>query len=75
MRTDKTAPRTIDEFIAGFPTDVREILQKVRPPIWDYISSSHLPANIPFRAWRASQFVIPYSLAANPSLPWAVIRS
>lgn len=75
MRTDKTAPRTIDEFIAGFPTDVREILQKDRPPIWDCISSSRLPANIPFRAWHASQFVIPYSLTANPSLPWAVIRS
>lgn len=30
MRTEQTAPKDIDEYIAGFPHDVQEILQKVR---------------------------------------------
>ena len=29
----QTAPKTIDEYIAGFPPDVQEILQKVRQTI------------------------------------------
>lgn len=33
MRTDKTAPKNIDEYIAGFPQDVQEILEKVRTTI------------------------------------------
>jgi uncharacterized protein YdhG (YjbR/CyaY superfamily) len=30
MRTDQTTPRTIDEYIAGFPPDVQGILQEIR---------------------------------------------
>jgi len=30
MRTDQTAPKNIDEYIAGFPKDVQEILEKIR---------------------------------------------
>ena len=30
MRTDKTAPKDIDEYIAGFPPDVQKILEKIR---------------------------------------------
>ena len=30
MRTNQTAPKTIDEYIAGFPNDVQEILEKIR---------------------------------------------
>lgn len=30
MITDKTTPKDIDEYIAGFPKDVQEILEKVR---------------------------------------------
>lgn len=30
MKTDQTAPKTIDEYIAGFPPDVQAILQKIR---------------------------------------------
>jgi uncharacterized protein YdhG (YjbR/CyaY superfamily) len=30
MQTDRTAPRSIDEYIAGLPHDVQEILEKVR---------------------------------------------
>ena len=33
MKTDQTAPKTIDEYIAGFPRDVQEILQKIRMTI------------------------------------------
>jgi uncharacterized protein YdhG (YjbR/CyaY superfamily) len=33
VRTDRTAPKTIDEYIAGFPPDVGQILQKVRMTI------------------------------------------
>ncbi len=33
MRTDQTAPRTIDEYIAGFPPEVQAILEKVRTTI------------------------------------------
>ena len=33
MRTNQTAPKNIDEYIAGFPKDVQEILQKVRMTI------------------------------------------
>ncbi|MFN2194899.1 MAG: iron chaperone [Anaerolineales bacterium] len=30
METDQKAPTTIDEYIAGFPPDMQEILQKIR---------------------------------------------
>lgn len=30
MKTDQTAPKDIDEYIAGFPNDVQEILEKIR---------------------------------------------
>ncbi len=33
MRTDQTTPTTIDEYIAGFPPDVQQILQKIRRTI------------------------------------------
>jgi uncharacterized protein YdhG (YjbR/CyaY superfamily) len=33
MKTDKTSPKTIDEYIAGFPKDVQAILQKIRATI------------------------------------------
>ncbi len=33
MKTTQDAPQTIDEYIAGFPTDVQEVLQKIRMTI------------------------------------------
>jgi uncharacterized protein YdhG (YjbR/CyaY superfamily) len=33
MKTSQAVPQTIDEYIAGFPNDVREILQKIRMTI------------------------------------------
>ena len=33
MRADQTAPKDIDEYIAGFPDDIQAILQKVRTTI------------------------------------------
>jgi uncharacterized protein YdhG (YjbR/CyaY superfamily) len=33
MKTDQTAPRNIDEYIAGFPYDVQAILEKIRVTI------------------------------------------
>ena len=33
MKTEQTSPKTIDEYIAGFPQDVQEILQKIRMTI------------------------------------------
>lgn len=30
MKTNQTAPKNIDEYIAGFPPDIQEILQQVR---------------------------------------------
>src|ERR1700694_4946105 len=30
MKTKPTAPKNIDEYIAGFPKDVQEILEKIR---------------------------------------------
>ena len=33
MRTDQTAPRNIDEYIAGFPRDVQDILDNIRMTI------------------------------------------
>jgi uncharacterized protein YdhG (YjbR/CyaY superfamily) len=33
MRTNQTAPKNIDEYIAGFPHDVQEILEKIRMTI------------------------------------------
>jgi uncharacterized protein YdhG (YjbR/CyaY superfamily) len=35
MNSNQTAPRTIDEYIAGFPKDVQEILAKIRMTIRD----------------------------------------
>ena len=33
MKTDQAAPTNIDEYIAGFPPEIREILEKVRTTI------------------------------------------
>ena len=33
MKTDSIPPQTIDDYIAGFPPDVQEILQKIRMTI------------------------------------------
>jgi uncharacterized protein YdhG (YjbR/CyaY superfamily) len=33
MKTNQTTPKTLDEYIAGFPKDVQEILEKVRMTI------------------------------------------
>ena len=33
MRTKQTAPQNIDEYIAGFPNDVQEILEEIRMTI------------------------------------------
>ncbi len=33
MKPEQTAPTTIDQYIANFPPDVQEILQKVRATI------------------------------------------
>ena len=33
MKTKQAAPRSIDEYIAGFPNDVQEILEKIRMTI------------------------------------------
>lgn len=33
MRTAATTPRTIDEYIAGFPSEVQKILEKVRATV------------------------------------------
>ena len=33
MRTNQTARKDIDEYIAGFPNDVQEILEKIRMTI------------------------------------------
>ena len=33
MNTDQTAPKTIDDYIAGFSDDLQEILQKIRMTI------------------------------------------
>ena len=33
MRTDRPAAKNIDEYIAGFPVDVRELLEKLRMTI------------------------------------------
>jgi uncharacterized protein YdhG (YjbR/CyaY superfamily) len=33
MRTNQITPQNIDEYIAGFPDEVREILQKIRTTI------------------------------------------
>jgi hypothetical protein len=34
MKTDPTVSKTIDEYIAGFPQDIQEILEKVRATIY-----------------------------------------
>jgi uncharacterized protein YdhG (YjbR/CyaY superfamily) len=33
MRADQTTPKTIDEYIAGFPREIREMLEKIRTTI------------------------------------------
>lgn len=33
MRTDQKAPKNIDEYIAAFPRDVQEIMEKIRSTI------------------------------------------
>jgi uncharacterized protein YdhG (YjbR/CyaY superfamily) len=33
MKTDPSVPKTVDEYIAGFPQDVQELLEKIRMTI------------------------------------------
>lgn len=33
MKTPATTPQTIDDYIAGFPEDIQEILQKIRSTV------------------------------------------
>jgi uncharacterized protein YdhG (YjbR/CyaY superfamily) len=33
MKTDPTAPKDIDEYIAGFPPNIQEILEKIRSTV------------------------------------------
>jgi uncharacterized protein YdhG (YjbR/CyaY superfamily) len=33
MQSDRTIPRTVDEYIAGFPDDVRKALKRMRSAI------------------------------------------
>jgi uncharacterized protein YdhG (YjbR/CyaY superfamily) len=33
MKTKRTAPRNIDDYIAGFPRDIQAILEKIRMTI------------------------------------------
>jgi uncharacterized protein YdhG (YjbR/CyaY superfamily) len=33
METNKTQPKTIDEYIAGYPKDIQEVLKKIRVTI------------------------------------------
>jgi uncharacterized protein YdhG (YjbR/CyaY superfamily) len=33
MNTNQSAPKNVDEYIAGFPPDVQEILEKIRMTI------------------------------------------
>jgi uncharacterized protein YdhG (YjbR/CyaY superfamily) len=33
MKTDRTLPKTIDEYIAGFPQEIQKILEKLRATI------------------------------------------
>ena len=33
MKTEQTTPTTVDEYIAGFPAPVQEVLQKIRATI------------------------------------------
>ena len=33
MKTDQAVPKTIDEYIAGFPREVQEILERIRKTI------------------------------------------
>jgi uncharacterized protein YdhG (YjbR/CyaY superfamily) len=33
MKNKQTAPRSIDDYIAGFPRDIQEILEKIRMTI------------------------------------------
>lgn len=41
MRTDPKAPKTIDEYIAGFPPEVQKILQKIRLTIKKAAPGAH----------------------------------
>jgi len=33
MKADQTIPKNIDEYIAGFPQDIQEVLEKIRATI------------------------------------------
>jgi uncharacterized protein YdhG (YjbR/CyaY superfamily) len=35
MKTDRTAPESIDQYIAGFPEEIQEILQAIRATVRD----------------------------------------
>jgi uncharacterized protein YdhG (YjbR/CyaY superfamily) len=58
MKADQPSPRTIDEYIAGFPPEVQEILQQVRATIRAAVPDAEETISYRMPAFKQHGYVI-----------------
>ncbi len=65
MRANKTAPKNIDEYIAGFPNDVQLILEKIRETIKKAAPNAEETISYQMPAFRLSGYLVYFAAFKN----------
>lgn len=65
MNTDSRKPTTIDEYIAGFPTDIQALLQDLRRTIAEAAPGARETISYGMPAFRTSGVLVYFAAAKN----------
>jgi uncharacterized protein YdhG (YjbR/CyaY superfamily) len=65
MKTNKTAPKNIDEYIAGFPRDVQVILEKIRKTIREAAPRAEETISYQMPAFKMNGFLVYFAAYKN----------
>jgi uncharacterized protein YdhG (YjbR/CyaY superfamily) len=65
MKTNKTAPKNIDEYIAGFPGNVQEILEKIRKTIREAAPKAEETISYQMPAFKLNGFLVYFAAHKN----------
>ena len=65
MKANKTAPKTIDEYIAGFPKDVRMILEQIRETIKKAAPNAEETISYQMPAFRLKGYLVYFAAHKN----------
>ena len=65
MRTHQTAPKNIDEYIAGFPKDVRMILEQIRETIKKAAPNAEETISYQMPAFRLKGYLVYFAAHKN----------